>query len=70
MAIKMYKINIGQKTSIENKPLEKGWFYNPVQDVNGDWFISEIEMNTIIINQGWKNALEATYIPPTPTEII
>ena len=50
--------------------MKGGAYFNPVQDINGDWFIFEVEMNSIIINKGWKNALEATYVPPTPTELI
>jgi len=62
-----YKINIGQKTAIENTKMKGGAYFNPVQDVNGDYFIFEVEMNSIITNQGWKNALEAEYVPPTET---
>ena len=67
--MKGYKINVGQKNAIEHTTMKGGAYFNPVQDINGDWFIFEIEMDSIINNQGWKNALEATYVPPV-TEII
>jgi len=63
----MYKINAGQKNAIEQQPFARNKFYNPVQDINGDWFISEIEMNTIVKNKGWKNSLEAIYVTPETT---
>jgi len=62
--MKAYKINIGQKNAIEHTTMKSGAYFNPVDDINGDWFIFEVEMDSIINNKGWKNALEAEYVPP------
>jgi len=65
-----YKINIGQKTAIVNTSFAMGQYFNPVQDINGNWFIFEIEMQALVINNAFKNATKEEYVPPTPTEII
>jgi len=62
--MKAYKINKGQKNAIENTMMKSGVYFHPIEDINGDWFIFEIEMDSIVKNKGWKNSLEAEYIPP------
>lgn len=42
--IQMGKITEGQKNSLLNKHFIQDGFFNPVQDINGDWFISQEEM--------------------------
>lgn len=61
---KMYKINIGQKTAIDKTSFARGEFFHPVQDINGNWFISEVEMNSVVKNNEWKNTMETEYVPP------
>ena len=65
-----YKINTGQKKAIEKNPFAQNQFFNPVQDINGEWFIGESEINSLIQHQGWKNAMLSEYVPPTPPEAI
>lgn len=62
--MKMYKITQGQKKAIENQPFAKNQFFNPVQDINGDYFISEVEIEHCVKNRGWQKALLADYVPP------
>ena len=64
----MYKINAGQKIAIEKQPFARNQFYKPIQDINGDWFISEIEIEYAVKNRGWAKAILADYV--APTEII
>jgi hypothetical protein len=65
-----YKITQGQKNAIEKQPFADNQFFNPVQDINGDWFIFEVEMNSAVKNKGWARATLAEYVPPIPTETI
>lgn len=39
-----YKLTIEQKQQIEGKEFAENQFFNPVQDVNGDWFIFDGEV--------------------------
>jgi len=63
---------IGHKLTIEQKDLLIGqWFapdqyFNPVPDINGDYFIFDIEVNNCINPEFmWvKDLPEAEYIPP------
>lgn len=63
-----YKINTGQKQAIENTLLAKAHFFYPVEDINGDWFIFEEEMNAVVINGAFKNAAKMEYVPPIQEE--
>jgi hypothetical protein len=65
-----YKITQGQKNSIENQPFAPSQFFNPVQDINGDWFIFEEEMNAAVKNKGWAKATLAEFVPPVTEEPI
>jgi len=38
-----YKISITEKNQLKGNEMLKGSYYNPVQDINGDWFIFEEE---------------------------
>ena len=49
----MYNMKVGlltieQKDQLVGVELQNGWYFNPVQDGNGDWIIStqEIDNNT------------------------
>ena len=40
----MYKLKIEQKESLIGVAYDGEQYFNPVQDINGDWFISEDEV--------------------------
>jgi hypothetical protein len=60
-----------QKDILYNQKFTSTEFFNPVQDVNEDWVISEIEVNNCVNpNFIWVKDLVLTdwlgpYIPPT-----
>lgn len=62
-----YKITQGQKAAIENTSFASGQFFFPVEDVNGDWFIFEQEMEKLVINNAFKNATKSEYVAPETT---
>jgi hypothetical protein len=63
-----------QKDILLNQEVFPKLKFNPVQDVNEDWVISEIEVNgSINPNFMWVKNLELTdwlgpYVPPTISE--
>lgn len=67
---KAYRITEGQKNAIEKQPFASGQYFNPVQDINGHWFIFEIEMEHCVKNKGWARSMLAEYIPPIVENII
>jgi hypothetical protein len=42
--MELYLLNIEQKELIEGKEFAKDSFFNPIQDKNGDWFVSQEEV--------------------------
>ena len=64
-------LTIEQKDILLNQEVCPKLKFNPVQDVNEDWVISEIEVNgSINPNFMWVKNLELTdwlgpYVPPT-----
>lgn len=44
--------------------MESGGYFNPVQDINGDWFIFEVE------HQACDLGVEADFNPPPTEELI
>lgn len=68
---KMYKISIETANLLKGKTFAKDMIFNPVQDVNGDWFISkeEVKGNT---NSRYKDllaGLELAEFVPTKLEL-
>lgn len=59
-----YKITQGQKNSIENQKFAPNQYFNPVQDINGDWFIFDAEMEYAVKNKGWAKQPKEEYIAP------
>ena len=59
-----------QKNILDKQQFTTRGFFNPVQDVNGDWIISEVEVNECINTDFmWVKDLVLTdwlgaYIPP------
>jgi len=68
--MKAYKITVEQKNEIEDQKSAPAQYFNPVQDINGDWFIFEAEMNSAVKNKGWARAILADFVPPEPEPII
>lgn len=48
-----YKITIGQKNSITKPVKFNGMEFNPRQDINGDWYIWDVEASYCSGNFGW-----------------
>lgn len=59
----MYKLTLEQKESLMGVEFMPNNYFNPVQDVNGDWFISREEVEQSCID--WvKELTESEYIAP------
>jgi hypothetical protein len=62
-----YRLTSEQAASISGEFLNESTIFNPVQDINGDWFIFEGEVNGHITNSefDWVKELEPSeYIAP------
>jgi hypothetical protein len=62
--MKAYKITSSEKESLGGQKMESGGYFNPVQDINGDWFIFEVE------HQACDLGVEADFNPPPTEELI
>lgn len=65
--MKAYKITKGQAQALLAVDKRKEMGFNPVKDINGDWFIFEPEANHCFLNFKFE-PIEATYIPPPQAE--
>ena len=54
----MYKLTDEQADFIRGAEIAPNWNYNPVQDINGDWFISETEVESSSIE--WMQELQSS----------
>jgi len=66
----LYKLTIEQKDLLVGQLFAPASYFNPVQDINGDWFISGQEVSGCV-NSGfqWVTTLPAMeYIPPLSPE--
>ena len=66
----MYLLTTQQKDLLVGQFFAPASMFNPVQDINGDWFISSQEVN-LCINpdfQWVKNLTQMTYTPPPSPE--
>ena len=61
---KAYKISTDQKMQIEHTKFSDASFFNPVQDINGDWFVFEVEMEAAVLTRNWKRAVLTDYVAP------
>ena len=59
-----YKIFIKDRDALIRQTMEGTGKYNPVKDINGDYFIFEQEYKQCGLG------VLAEYVPPTPTEVI
>ena len=64
--MKAYKLTQNQKDSLLNKKYSTISYFNPVPDINGDWFIFEIEVTESPKPEyNWLLDLEKVdFIPP------
>lgn len=63
-------LTIGQKDSLVGQLVQHDWYFNPVQDCDGNWFISTEEIeNSIYPQNEWVKGLSLSEWcpPPQPT---
>jgi hypothetical protein len=66
----LYKLTIEQKDLLVGQQFAPSSYFGPVQDINGDWFISDQEVNQCINPdfQWVKNLPAMEYTPPPNPE--
>ena len=66
----LYKLTIEQKDLLVGQLFAPASYFNPVQDINGDWFISSQEVSSCVDPDfQWVTTLPAVeYIPPLSPE--
>ena len=37
-----------QKDLLVGQEIVLDWYYNPIQDINGDWYVGEVEVNVTV----------------------
>lgn len=58
-----YKLTTEQKDLLVGVEYTTDMYFNPIQDVNGDWFIFSVEVNLCDI--AWVKTLpQEDYVPP------
>jgi hypothetical protein len=63
----MYKITEQQANELRNLTFDDSSYYYPIQDVNNDWFISEIEVTKSDIS--WVKELQPFNFEPKIIEL-
>lgn len=61
-----YKLTQEQASQISGKLFNDCTAFNPIQDINGDWFIFEGEVGAFVTNEefAWvKDLPQAEYVP-------
>jgi hypothetical protein len=67
--MKMYKVTEAQASALRDPDTRfNGGYFNPVKDINGEWFISEKEANYCILHFSF-DPVEAEFIPTEPDPI-
>ena len=71
MTFSMYSIDEIQKEEIEGVLFALDSYFNPVQDINGFWFISDIEVRTALagrleIKYPWLLTIKLETFVPIP----
>lgn len=56
--MKLYKITEEQKDTLSGKKYNDGMYFNPIQDVKGEWFIS-VEEKENCTNWRYDDILES-----------
>ena len=62
--MELYKIWNYEKAGLVNQTMIGGGKFAPIEDINGDWLISEVE------NKNCGLGVLTEYVPSTRTEII
>ena len=62
--MKMYVITPQQKDQLVNRQFEPNHFYNPVQNISGDWCISETEIDHAVTDFGFTKPEPIIYLAP------
>ena len=64
----MYKLTVLEKNEIEGKTFDGVTYFNPVQDINDDWFISPVEVDNCTHEAGieWVHDLPLEEFIPKP----
>ena len=58
-----YKLTTEQKDLLEGVEYTTDMYFNPIQDVNGDWYIFSVEVN--LCDLAWVKTLpQEDYVPP------
>lgn len=67
-----YKLTIEQKDMLVGNEYRPNNYFNTVQDINGDWFIFNREVDKCCIDEfAWVKDLPTyEYVPPIITAII
>lgn len=65
--MRTFQITLGQKESITKPKKYHGINFQPRQDINGKWFIWEVEMRFCMENFGWT-PVEAIFVAPPGDE--
>ena len=61
----MYKLTLSQKELLTGKQFTTDSYFNPITDINGDWFISKEEIKNCNNEEFiWvKDLIESEFIP-------
>lgn len=63
-----YVLTEGRKNALQNASFAKGQYFNPVQDVNGTWYIFEQEKKAAEPLFSWaKDLTLSEYVAPERT---
>lgn len=64
----MYKLTTQQAEILFGVEIQSGWYFNPIQDINGEWFISIQEIQASDIE--WLKDLEQSeFVAPENPDI-
>lgn len=64
----MYKLTTQQAEIVFGVEIQSGWYFNPIQDINGEWFISIQEIQASDIE--WLKDLEQSeFVAPENPDI-
>jgi hypothetical protein len=66
-----YKLTSEQKNLLVGQEFAPNQYFNPVQDINGDWFIFEGEVNGHVTVQEFfwvKELTPSEFVPPINNE--
>ena len=48
MTIQGVILTEAQKDLLVGQEIVLDWYYNPLQDINGDWYVGEVEVNVTV----------------------